>query len=226
MLLTAFILGLAGSLHCAGMCSPLAFAVANMNRTVWLNRLVYNAGRIMTYGVMGAIVSSIGVALPLEKFQTGLSIGMGVMLIFLGLIGSAWIRIPNRVNPLYPISLFLKDKFSNLIRHKGVPSIFVMGSLNGLLPCGLTVIALTSCLIFPSILDGFYFMITFGLGTLPVMLGLSSMIFWTIRKFQFNAARANAVLLILAGSLLIGRTYLNHSNHGSVTGHTTEVVCQ
>jgi sulfite exporter TauE/SafE len=53
MVLTALIMGLTGSLHCVGMCSPLAMAVGNMNTRAFLNRVTYNAGRIVTYGVLG-----------------------------------------------------------------------------------------------------------------------------------------------------------------------------
>jgi sulfite exporter TauE/SafE len=55
MIWTAFIIGFAGSLHCLGMCSPLAMAVTNMSPAIVLNRLLYNFGRILTYGLMARL---------------------------------------------------------------------------------------------------------------------------------------------------------------------------
>ena len=60
MLLTALILGFTGSLHCLGMCSPLAMMVTGQSAKGFTKRLVYNSGRIVTYSVAGFIVASIG----------------------------------------------------------------------------------------------------------------------------------------------------------------------
>jgi uncharacterized protein len=227
MLTTAFILGLAGSLHCVGMCSPLAFAVTGMKTAAIVNRLVYNTGRIFVYGLLGMLVSTIGVALPLEKFQTSLSFAMGILFIFIGILGTTWIKIPYSKNPLYGFTNFLKAKFNWLIQKRSALSIFFMGSLNGMLPCGLTLIALTSCLILPTAWGGFYFMLMFGLGTLPMMLGFNTFLQWLIKAAGIRVGRIRAVMLILAGSLLLGRIYLEHTNHEIVSSQAvTEVICE
>ncbi len=212
MLTTAFILGLAGSLHCAGMCSPLAFALTGMRKSAWANRMIYNSGRIFTYGFLGAIVSALGVALPLEKFQSVLSIGMGVILILVGLVGVRAVNIPILTTALNRLSIVLKNRFSNLIQKKSSSSIIFLGVLNGLLPCGLTLIALTTCLILPDSRDGFYFMLVFGAGTLPVMVGFLSLVQFLINRFKFSFRRVNTIMLIAAGTLLIARViYFEHS---------------
>ena len=72
MLWTAFILGLFGSLHCAGMCGPLALALpATGGNPVgyFLGRLAYNCGRIMTYCVLGFVFGLIGKSLVLAAAQ-------------------------------------------------------------------------------------------------------------------------------------------------------------
>ena len=223
MLTTAFILGLSGSLHCAGMCSPLAFAVTNMSKSVWLNRLVYNSGRILTYGVLGVIVSFIGVALPLEKFQTSLSVGMGVLLIVVAFLGMRRVRF-KAINTLVGrSSSWLKGRFSNQIQRKTAASTFLLGALNGILPCGLSFMALTTCLISPTSLDGLYFMLMFGAGTLPVMLGFMSIVQLFVNRFRLSYARVNTIMLIVAGSLLIARAYWPHQ-HGDMANTSSEVV--
>lgn len=211
MLSTAFILGLAGSLHCAGMCSPLAFAITNLKKSVWINRLLYNAGRVLMYGVLGTVVSTIGVALPFEKFQMSLSIGMGILLIMAGLIGKGQLKLSSFSRWMNRLSSILKNEFSFLILRKTKFSIFLLGALNGLLPCGLSFMALTTCLIVPSAWDGFYFMLMFGAGTLPVMIGFLSFVRYLINSFHLSFYWVNTIMLIAAGVLLIGRGVITKS---------------
>ena len=224
MLVTAFILGLAGSLHCAGMCSPLAFAVTQWSKSVFINRLTYNAGRIFTYGVLGGIVSSIGVALPLENFQTGLSVAMGLLLILIGLVGVSTFQIPFLHQSVNALTRFIKSRFSFFLQRKGTGSMILLGALNGLLPCGLTAIALASCLILPTMPDGVYFMLAFGAGTLPVMIGFVSFIQFLTTKFKFSFYRVNTIMLIVAGCLLIGRVFLVEPHLETGSGNSEAIV--
>ena len=63
LFLTAFITGLVSSLHCAGMCGPIAFALPkhiNSASHLWSTRLIYNAGRIFIYALLGAIMGTLG----------------------------------------------------------------------------------------------------------------------------------------------------------------------
>jgi uncharacterized protein len=226
MFTTAFILGLAGSLHCAGMCSPLAFAVTNMSKSVWLSRLSYNAGRIFTYGILGAVVSTIGVALPLEKFQTGLSVGMGMLLIAVAFLGIGKIKFKTLNSLVSRFTGWIKSRFSTQIQQKTAVSTFLLGALNGLLPCGLSFMALTACLIIPTTLDGFYFMLVFGAGTLPVMLGFMSLAQFLVNRFRLSYARVNTIMLIVAGSLLIARAYWPHNHDGMAHTSSEVVVCE
>jgi uncharacterized protein len=223
MLATAFILGLAGSLHCAGMCSPLAFAVTQWRKSVFINRLLYNVGRIFTYGVLGGVVSLIGVALPLEDFQTGLSIGMGAILILVGLVGVSQFQIPLFHKSANALTNFIKSRFSFLVQRKGTGALILLGALNGLLPCGLTAIALASCIISPTVLDGFYFMLAFGAGTLPVMIGFVSFMNFLSGRFNFSYYRVNTVMLILAGCVLIGRGFFVEPHREIVSGGEIEI---
>ncbi len=120
------------------MCSPLAFAVTGMKKSAWVNRLIYNAGRIFTYGVLGAVVSTIGVALPLERFQNSLSVAMGILLIAADILGAGRIKIQAVNNGVAKFTNWLKVLFSNQIQRKGAFSTLLLEALNGLLSCGLT----------------------------------------------------------------------------------------
>jgi uncharacterized protein len=210
MVWTALIMGFAGSLHCLGMCSPLAMAVTNMSPAFLLNRLLYNAGRIVTYGLLGSLVSSIGYVFPLFKFQNLLSVLLGALLIGIGLTKIPGIKIPFLSVILGRLNRWLKSFYNRFFKQKNHGSIFLLGSLNGLLPCGLSFLALASCLTFAHPLEGFNFMLLFGLGTLPVMLGFTTIFYVMLNRFRFKVTPITNGLLILSGVLLIVRVLFIH----------------
>src|SRR5688500_2403964 len=146
MLLTALIMGIAGSLHCAGMCSPLAMAITSGHPAAVTNRIVYNLGRITTYGLLGAIVATIGYIFPFVKFQNVLSLTLGISLIIMAALGITGVRIPFFANAVMKFTLTLKKIFARFIQRKTRGALILLGALNGLLPCGLTFLALSFCL--------------------------------------------------------------------------------
>jgi uncharacterized protein len=210
---TAIVLGFAGSLHCLGMCSPLAMAVTNLSPNVILSRLLYNAGRIFTYGLFGAVVASIGLAYPLTRFQNLLSVVLGIALLVIAFAGISAVKVPFVTRLLGHVSVVVKRMFSKYLHRKSHISTFLLGSLNGVLPCGLSFLALTYCLTLAGPINGFIFMIAFGIGTLPVMLGLTSVFYWLIARLKFDAGRMTTGMLILSGLLLIARVYVVHVAH-------------
>ena len=227
MWLTALILGFAGSFHCMGMCSPLVMAVSSMKTTAVLNRILYNAGRVATYGLMGAVVATIGFALPLNQYQGVMSILLGTTLLFMGLSGQK-VNIPGLTVAIQKFTSFIKRKFGHYIQQKNKTSMIILGSLNGLLPCGLTFVALTYCLTLHGPLDGFNFMLLFGAGTLPVMLGLTSLIHLLLKKSKLKLQRVTTTMLIVSGCLLIARVFLIHLPHASSLGEGLKdiVLCR
>jgi sulfite exporter TauE/SafE len=213
MIWSALIIGFAGSLHCLGMCSPLAMAVTSRSAAGLLNRAVYNLGRIITYGCIGSIVASFGLFFPMVNYQNLISILLGVSLLVIGLTGFSAIRVPFLTSSLGKFSVFLKQLFARFLYHKNYRSTFLLGSLNGVLPCGLSFLALTYCLTLGGPVDGFFFMLWFGLGTLPVMLGMTSIFNWLLNRFKFDINKLTTGMLILSGTLLIVRVFVLHLSH-------------
>jgi len=212
MVLTALIMGLTGSLHCVGMCSPLAMAVGNMNTRAFLNRVIYNAGRIVTYGLLGLSIAGVGLAFPISKFQNLVSIFLGIILLLAG-TGLLKVNIPILSSAIGKLTVILKKLFTRFLNRKNFGSVFLLGTLNGILPCGLVWIALTYSFTLQSPLEGFTFMILFGFGTLPVMLGFTSVITQLLKRFQFNFQHITSAMLILSGILLIVRVFIIHLPH-------------
>jgi uncharacterized protein len=228
MLLTALILGFTGSLHCLGMCSPLAMMVTGQSSKGFTKRVVYNAGRIATYSIAGFIVASVGFAMIFFKLQNVLTITLGIILVIVGLSGTSHFRIPLITAAVTHFSSKLRNYFAIFIQRKSFASVFFLGSLNGLLPCGLSIIALTFCLSFDRPIDGFYFMMMFGAGTLPVMLGATTIFQWIVNRLHVSFSKVSMAMLILTGVLLIGRVFVDHHMHapGSHTNVIDIVLCR
>lgn len=176
MLYSAFIVGLMGSLHCLGMCGPIALALPVNNRTKYhalLGRIVYNSGRILMYSLLGFLMGAVGQSLAFTSSQQQLSIVIGVVILVLFLLPSS---LTQKINPINPISRFtgrIKQQFSQLIKQKSNKALFLMGLLNGLLPCGLVYVALAGAIAMGSSINGLAYMALFGLGTLPIMLAVA-----------------------------------------------------
>ena len=226
MWMTALILGFAGSLHCLGMCSPLAMAVTSLTPSAFLNRVVYNSGRILTYASTGAVVSSVGLLLPLHNYQNIISIIAGIALLLLGAGGLKKITVPGLSPLVHTLSAVVKNRFAYVLKQKKLSSMFILGALNGLLPCGLTALALTWCLTLRGPADGFNFMLVFGAGTLPVMLGFTALLPVVVKKYNWNLHKLTTGMLILSGCLLISRVFLVHLHHAPSSNIVEIIMCK
>jgi uncharacterized protein len=203
-LATAFLLGFAGSLHCAGMCGPLALALpatGNGASQFFLGRLAYNLGRIVTYCLLGLVFGLIGRALLLAGIQRWVSIALGVAL----LTGFFASRKQVLWSPLAGLVNWLKARMSALLCQRSFVSLAALGLLNGLLPCGLVYVAGAGATAAGGILAGAQYMAAFGAGTVPLMLaiGLSGRLVPLSLRLQFR--RMIPVSIVLLASLLILR---------------------
>jgi sulfite exporter TauE/SafE len=203
-LLTAFLLGLAGSLHCAGMCGPLVLALAKAGPAKHhgpADPIVYHAGRLASYSLLGLMVGWLGHAFVTAGFQAWLSILLGVTLLA-GWVVSA--RLP-LATPVWRWIAVLKRAMQSSLRRNALSSQAVMGALNGLLPCGLVYIAAVGAIATGHPASGMAYMACFGLGTWPLMLGVHI----AGRRFPLPARlplhRVTSAAILLMAVLLIFR---------------------
>jgi sulfite exporter TauE/SafE len=174
LLVPAFLMGAAGSLHCIGMCGPLALALPASRGGFGIRLaglLLYNGGRAFTYAAYGAVFGSLGGRIGWFGWQQRFSIGLGLVLL-LFLILPAGFR---KGFPRQPFPLAMARLRAHLGRHLLDPrpaARLLTGLLNGLLPCGLVYMALAGAALAGSAGQGAGFMAAFGLGTLPAMAGL------------------------------------------------------
>lgn len=226
MILTAFMLGLAGSLHCVGMCSPLVMAVTNLKGPQFVNRLVYNMGRIFSYGLLGLVAATFGSLFQFSGFQNAISTALGALLILGGILGLTTVKIPLLTTGMLTLTGTIKKIFSKFLSKKTISSLTLMGMLNGVLPCGLTSIALAYCISLSTPQEGLLFMLIFGLATLPVMLGLTSIFQIYIKKLNFSFHKVTTVTMILLGILLISRSLLAVRHSAPDAAGTAITICQ
>jgi uncharacterized protein len=177
-LFTALTIGLIGSLHCAGMCGPIAIAIP-LAKENWLKKisggLLYNFGRILTYGFLGALFGLLGRGIKLAGIQQWVSIIIGIIMILLVLFPFI-LREKFKIDSLFNgYSRRLTDGFRKLFKNESFISLFFIGLLNGLLPCGLVYVAIAGAINTNDVLMGITFMMLFGLGTTPMLLGISLM---------------------------------------------------
>ncbi len=202
--LTAFLTGLFGSFHCAGMCGPIAFALpgkGNSGIGFYIGRLIYNSGRIFTYMLLGIILGAFGLGLKLAGIQQSLSIGAGILII-LSIIFSKFTNAGSSFNPL---KLFSNKLFKSLFAKANMASLFAIGVLNGLLPCGFVYIALIGATATQDVFHGAIFMMIFGLGTLPMMFGVSVIGQFLSSSIRNRISKLTPYLAILIGCLFIVR---------------------
>ncbi len=176
MVWSAFLIGLFGSFHCIGMCGPIALALPVQKDSrvkLIIGRILYNVGRAITYGIIGILFGLIGQSLSLAGFQQSVSIVAGVLILLMVILPSKYSQKFYLLKPAYGFTNFLKRKFGVLLKQKSVMSVFLIGILNGFLPCGLVYIAVAGAIATGNYLEGAIYMFVFGLGTLPIMLAVS-----------------------------------------------------
>jgi uncharacterized protein len=208
MIWSAFVLGLVGSLHCLGMCGPIVLVLPGSARERWsflLSRLLYNAGRAITYAFMGLVVGVIGQSIALAGYQQWLGIVAGVLMILGVLLPSKGMR---RILPArhYDSALaWLKSRLGRLLGNSSQSSLFSIGLLNGFLPCGLVYMALAGSLTMGSAPGSALYMLLFGLGTLPVMFAASYAGGLITGEMRRKITRLIPVGVVLLGLLFILR---------------------
>ena len=172
----ALTLGFLGSFHCVGMCGPIALALP-LNRSSLFSRvtgtLLYNLGRAFMYGLFGALFGLVGQSFVIAGYQQALSISLGVGILIL-------VLLPSSISNRFKITSFIysyigkvKQKLSLLFKKSTYSSLFFIGTLNGLLPCGLVYLGIAGAIATGNSLQGSVFMFVFGLGTLPAMFALA-----------------------------------------------------
>ncbi len=175
VLLVLLLTGLAGSLgHCLGMCGPLVILAGARYPRQGLAaaplHLLYHAGRILVYGLMGFVAAALGAAAgkaaTAARIPGILSLLIGFAVILAGLSYLGWL-------PFWRRSIhtggWWQQAMQRVMKTPGNSGVFLLGMLNGLLPCGLVYEALLIAAASARPLLGGIGMLLFGAATVPTM---------------------------------------------------------
>ncbi|MFH6992662.1 sulfite exporter TauE/SafE family protein [Flavobacterium sp. FlaQc-48] len=172
MLYSAFILGLISSLHCVGMCGPIAMMlpVDRQNEAKKVIQIItYHLGRLTAYSTIGLIFGLLGRGFFLAGMQQKMSIFIGIAMIVVVLIPEKIFARYNFSKPVYSIISKIKSTLGSQFKKKSYKSLFTIGLLNGFLPCGMVYVALFGAIAMQSAGSGVLYMLLYGLGTIPLM---------------------------------------------------------
>ena len=221
MLYSAFIFGLISSLHCIGMCGPIAMMlpVERNNPSKKVTQIfTYPLGRLSAYGTIGFIFGLLGKGFFMAGIQQQLSIFIGVAMICIVLIPEKVVAKYNFSKPVFKLISKIKTTLGSQFKNKSYKSLFTIGLLNGFLPCGMVYVALFGAIAMQSPTLGVLYMVLFGLGTVPMMSSvvylnsfLSVPIRNKIQKAIPYVAICIGILFILRG-LGLGIPYVSPSN--------------
>jgi uncharacterized protein len=223
-------LGFLGSFgHCLGMCGPLTVAFSlsgNDQNHNWRSKLKFhlllNLGRLFSYSLVGLAIGSIGSLLIAggqlagvgSDFRRALAIITGMMLIWFGLsqIQPKW--LPN-LPILHPVIGKLHDRLSQTMLQLANVSPIALGLLWGLMPCGFLYAAQIKAAETGEPQQAALTMLAFGLGTLPMMLGVGSSTAWLSRDRRSQLFRIGGWVTLAIGILTLSR----NSEMVDYTGH-------
>lgn len=208
-LVSGFLLGLLGSVHCVGMCGPLALSLPVQHLSgskKMLGIFLYNFGRVTTYGFLGLIFGIAGRGFSLFGLQQKFSVALGIILILLFVTSFFHLRLIKNTVIERKWNPFVVKLLHPLFGKKNLSAVCLIGLLNGLLPCGVVYMAIAGALATGQVMDSAMFMIAFGTGTIPAMfllgvagnyISLSTRNF--LRKLSPLVVAFMGVLLILRG---------------------------
>jgi len=216
-LIAPLLIGWIGSFHCLGMCGPLVMAYSLHIRngggpmgvsTAWSkgfsHHLAFHGGRLFTYSLFGALAAGLAHLAGFHHFfpdlRGSVTLGGGFLMVLLGLVLLKIIPIRGAFGNTG--SLFSRI-FPPLFQSQRVLSKFVLGVATGFLPCMLSWAMIVKAATASSILEGFWTMAFFGLGTVPALFftGLSASLLTL--KIRFFGERVAALSVMAMGCILL-----------------------
>ena len=209
----AFLLGFFGSLHCIGMCGPLALAVHSAKEQTGLavlsGSISYNIGRIIGYVFLGMIFGAIGSIAAFSGAQRFLSICLGVIMVLFFVFSANPDQLISKSAVLKKMYGKVTVTLSTFLRKsKRVPS-FYLGLINGFLPCGLVYLAIAGAISLGTIYGSMGFMMFFGLGTFPAMVGVVISHQALSQRWRISLTKVYPYISLTLGIYLIYRGWMS-----------------
>lgn len=200
--LVLFTIGLISSLHCTGMCGGLMLSQSISGESegklsAMFSALSYHAGRVLSYTLLGGIVGALGSIISFSlTFKAGVMILAGLFMILMGLKMGGFTALHG-----FSIKLPWAKKYTG--ERPRTP--FIVGLLNGFMPCGPLQTMQLYALGTGSAVDGAVAMLAFALGTVPLMLGFGVLASFLNKGYTRKILRFSGVLVIALGLVMANR---------------------
>ena len=208
MLYSAFIFGLISSLHCIGMCGPIALMIP-VDRTNPAKKttqiITYHLGRLTAYALIGLVFGLVGKGFFLAGIQQRLSVFIGVAMIITILTPERVLANYNFSKPVYRLISKIKSSLGKQFKNKSYRSLFTIGLLNGFLPCGMVYVALFGAIAMQNVPFGILYMLLFGIGTIPMMSSVTYLNSIMTVSFRNKIQKAIPYVGVVIGVLFILR---------------------
>lgn len=221
MLYTAIIFGLISSLHCIGMCGPIAMMLPvdhkNPSKKA-LQILIYHLGRLTSYGILGLAFGLLGRGFYMAGIQQQLSIAVGVGMIVIAIVPEKVLAQYNFSKPVYRLITKIKSSLGTQFKRKTPDAFFSIGLFNGLLPCGLVYAALFGAIAMQNVGLSISYMVLYGLGTIPMMSAVVYVSSLLSMPFRSKLQKAVPIVTVVIGVLFVLRgmgldiAYISPSN--------------
>jgi sulfite exporter TauE/SafE len=155
------------------MCGPIVVALPLKKHNVLskiTGAILYNSGRVITYGVIGLLFGMLGRGIRVAGFQQWTSILLGVAMIVSVVFPFIFKEKITIADLFSGYSSRLIIRLKKLFTNRSYFSLLMIGLLNGLLPCGLVYVAIAGAISSGNVISGAFFMMLFGIGTIPLLL--------------------------------------------------------
>lgn len=206
-----FVVGLLTSLHCVAMCGGIALSQSvaqkqeQSKEEKWKKlrpSLLYNAGRVVSYTIVGGVVGALGSVVSFSGTAKGLiAILSGVFMVVMGLNMLGLFPALRKFMPHMP------KVFGSKIRGISKHGPFFIGLLNGLMPCGPLQAMQIYALGTGSFFAGAASMFVFSLGTVPLMFGFGAVSSLLSSKFTHKMMKVSAALVMVLGVVMLSRGF-------------------
>jgi len=208
MLYTALLFGLISSLHCVGMCGPIAMMLpvsrSNPAQKV-IQIMLYHAGRLTSYATLGFLFGLLGKGLYLAGMQQNISIVVGLLMITIAIIPEKVFARYNFSRPIYKVISKVKSSLGQQFKRKTPDALFTIGLFNGLLPCGLVYAALFGAIAMQNVGLSMLYMLLYGAGTIPLMSAVVYVSNFLTLPFRNKLQKMVPLVTIVIGILFVLR---------------------
>lgn len=208
MLYSALILGLLSSLHCIGMCGPIAIMLPvgrdNPAQKVF-HIILYHLGRITAYSSLGLVFGVIGKGLYLAGMQQQLSIIAGIIMIVIAMVPEKQFANYNFSKPVYIVISKVKSSLGKQFTKTSNTAFYMTGLFNGFLPCGMVYAALFGSIAMQNPMGGIAYMALYGIGTIPMMSAVIYVSGFMSGQWRNKLVKAVPYVAVFIGMLFIVR---------------------